>query len=295
MRASLFVLLAFLTIALSFSATSKSDDLEKQYISQLADTLQVKRDQAAQRLRELEEKKKTTLAEGHIREHDSAFWYAMVKRTNMRVEVGDVIKSLGLDTNEQEIGMCFGQGCFNTYRLDNSMVLQLYFKSNKPNTVYFDTIIWQPKRIYVDAPAKFTGEWVTYYVNGQRSHTVQYTNGLYNGLFISYHANGKIAYQQQYTNGEINGEDRGFYFSGKLMYVGNYKDGKQEGEWIHYWENGNVKTKMNFLKGEHDGVEQEFYENGSLYTETTFKDGKQVRHRAWDKKGDCMFDTDKMK
>lgn len=277
------------------SAANEKPDVEADYIIQLADTSQAKRDEAARHILELTRKNRATFGVGHIREHDSAYWYAMVKRTNMRAEVTDVVNALGLDTNQQEIGMCFGQGCFDTYRFDNSMVIQLYYKSNKPNTVYFDTIIWQPKRVYVEAPAKFTGEWITYYVNGEVSHRVQYENGVYDGVFASYHPNGQVAYTQHYASGVAEGEDRGFYFSGKLMYVGNYKNGKQEGEWVHYWENGNVKTKMNFLNGEHEGVEQDFFENGSLYTESVYKDGKQVRHRSWDKKGNCLFDTDKMK
>lgn len=284
-----------ITAVFSFSAMKKSEDTEKICIEQLADSLQAKRDAAATKLRDMVVKGKTTYADGHIAEHDSSYWYAMVARSNMRLLLNDVVKSLALDTGDQEIGMCFGQGCFNSYRLDNSMVLQLYYKSNAPHTVYFDTLIWDPRRINVDAPVKFTGEWTTYYANGQPSHRVQYSNGDYNGTFISYHPNGQIAYQQHYSNGVANGEDRGFYFSGKLAYVGTYKDGKQSGEWIHYWENGKVKTKMNFEAGEHHGIETEYFENGMMYAETTYDHGKQTRHRAWNKKGDCIFDTDKMK
>lgn len=290
----LVILLSPLVILLSFTASHK-ELTEKGYILQLADTSQAVRDEAAKVLLNLARTGKTTLGEGHISEHDSAYWYALIAKTEMRKEEHDVAIALGIDKNEQEIGMCFGQGCFNTYRLDNSFVLQLYFNSNKPNTVYFDTLIWQPRRVYVDAPSRFTGEWRTYYVNGQLSHRVQYSNGVYNGTFISYHANGQVAYQQHYVNGTTQGEDRGYYYSGKVMYVGNYTNGKQNGEWLHYWENGNVKTKMNFVNGEEDGVEQQFYEDGKLYTESKYENGKQTWHRAFDKKGNCTFDSRNVK
>ncbi len=271
----------------------QADHLEHLYITWLSDTSQAVRDRGAEQLRLLIERDGTTYGPGHIREHDSAYWYNMVAKTDMRRELNDVVKALGLQSAEQEMGMCFGQGCYDTYRLDNSMVILLYYNSNKPNTVYFDTIERQLKHTYVDIPKKYNGTWVTYYVNGQRASSIECRNGNYNGELISYYDNGRVSYKQHYDERGANGTDSGFYSSGKLSYAGNYVNGKQEGTWTHYFENGNVKLRSTYIDGELDGAEQMYYENGTPYWESTYDHGKQTRHRSWDAQGRCVFDTDK--
>lgn len=280
---------------LIFSASGNPVDAEKECIVRLSDTSQAERDDAATQLRRMIRRNKVTYGEGHLRTHDSAYWYSKIASVNRKGTVAEVIHALGLDSSQSEIGMCSGQTCFNTYRLDNSMVLQLHYLSNEPHRVFYDTIMYAPKRMEVEAPPHFSGTWITYFVNGQRSHAIEYTDGMYSGNFIAYHDNGLVSYRQHYTASVANGSDSGFYYSGRLLYAGNYRNGKQEGEWVHYFESGKVKSRRTYIDGELHGKETTYYEFGTVFQETWYDHGKQTRHRTLDTKGNVQFDTNTMK
>ncbi len=139
--------------------------------------------------------------------------------------------------------MQFGSGDshVSTWRLDQYWTVTIQYRNP-------DTVIERPKlhngamRIWVKPPVDFTGFWVTWYVNGRKSHEIEYKNGKYHGKFIAFYDNGRKCVQQHYRNGVCSGADSGWYPDGSKAYHGNHADGKQTGTWTHWDRDGNVKT-----------------------------------------------------
>lgn len=291
MRNRIFAIVLIAVAILGFSFSRQRVDHEKFSIVDLSSPHQNVRDSAAVFLRKLILEKRATDGPGHIREHDSVYWSNYIARSNVRDTLTNVLFDLRLNEKPEEIGMCTGRTCFGNYRFDNSWVVTLYYESNDPLMVFDDSLVYWPRSYFVEPGDTFSGNWTTYFVNGQPSHSIDYVNGIYDGVLKAFHYNGNVCYQQHYVKGVAEGEDRGFYFNGSLRYFGSYHNGKQEGEWIHYHQNGNVELSHTYLKGEIHGTEQCFFENGKLYWENQFDHGKQLRHRAWDKDGNLFFDT----
>lgn len=287
--------LVFFAAVFCLAFCSQRVDLEKFNIVDLSSPHQNVRDTAAAYLRKLILTGRTTDGTGHIQEHDSLYWTRKIESANLRDTLNNVLISLSLNGKTEELGMCTGRTCSGNYRLDNSWVLTLYYESNEPLMVFDDTLVYWPRAYFAIPEDTFSGNWTTYFVNGQPSHSIDYILGEYDGVLRAYHYNGNVCYQQHYVSGMAEGEDRGFYFNGSLRYFGNYHNSKQEGEWIHYHQNGNVALRHTYVKGEMHGTEQCFFENGKLYWENQFDHGKQQRHRAWDRHGNLVFDTESQK
>lgn len=134
-----------------------------------------------------------------------------------------------------------GDSHIATWRLDHYWTVTIQYRNP-------DTVIEHPKlqneamRVWVIPPEDFNGTWVTWYVNGRKSHSIEYKNGKYHGAFIAFYDNGNKCYQQHYRNGVCSGSDSGWYPDGSKMYHGNYTDGKQTGTWTHWKADGSVKT-----------------------------------------------------
>jgi len=151
---------------------------------------------------------------------------------------------------EATMGDCSGGSCSQSYRLDRCYVLRISYSLgsydlrnvNKDNRVISSEVIEQMEYKWVDPPQKFTGTWITYFINGQKSHEVNYKDGKYNGQFISFHADGSKAVVQHYIDNVAEGEDVGYSPSGRIMYRGIYKAGVQVGTWTWYNEDGTVRS-----------------------------------------------------
>ena len=167
----------------------------------------------------------------------------------------DVEKKLEKMTGRKSnviIGGCSGGSCSQDYRLDNCYVLRIsyhlrtyvHLSDDKYNKVISSEVIERMEYKWVEPPTQFTGIWVTYYVNGRKSHEINYKNGKYNGDCVFFHPNGNKSYIQHYQENRIKGEEFGYFPSGKLMYKGKYKNGKQVGKWVWYKEDGTVDNEI---------------------------------------------------
>ncbi len=165
----------------------------------------------------------------------------------------DVEKKLKRMTEQQfkvTAGNCSGGSCPQSYRLDHCYVLRISYSvgsydlrnDNKDNQVISAEVIEQMEYRWVEPPPKFTGIWITYFINGQKSREINYNDGKYNGQFISFHADGSKAVVQHYIDNIAEGEDTGYFPSGRIMYRGIYKTGVQVGVWTWYNEDGTIRS-----------------------------------------------------
>ena len=139
------------------------------------------------------------------------------------------------------------------WRLDHYWIVTVQYRNP-------DTVIERPKleseamHTWVKPPENFTGKWVTWYVNGHKSHEIEYKDGKYHGTFIAFYDNGQMRCRQYYNNGICSGTDTGWYPDGSVMYQGTYTNNKQTGIWIHWKPDGSVNTREQHDAGTHDST-----------------------------------------
>jgi hypothetical protein len=142
---------------------------------------------------------------------------------------------------KEEGGAGSGQSHSQSYRLDDEWILVCWFQ-NDGDVLIGRKLDRSLRHIWI-APAKnFSGLWVTYFVNGHKSHQINYIDGQYLGEFIAYRADGSKAYVQHYSLEGADGDDTGYYPSGSVSYRAQYRAGKPIGTWNWYDEDGKVTS-----------------------------------------------------
>ena len=170
-------------------------------------------------------------------------WTPIVEKLTKGQSKTNVLELLRpFDVRAAGEGSCAGGGSYSeSYRLDNEWLLVCWFQ-NVGNTLIDRQLTRSMKHVWTAPPKDYTGKWIVYFVNGQKSHEIDYRNGQYVGEFISYRPDGTKCVVQHYTETGANGDDTGYNPSGKVTYRGRYKDGKQIGTWTWYDEEGNVTS-----------------------------------------------------
>jgi hypothetical protein len=126
------------------------------------------------------------------------------------------------------------------YRLDDLWVLRCDY--GRSSGLFASELIEQVRYVWVAPAADFTGVWITYYVNGQRSHEIQYRNGQSFGTSTTFHSNGSKAVVQHRAAEGADGEAIGYFPSGAVAYRGQYSRNQQVGTWVWYNEDGSVQS-----------------------------------------------------
>jgi hypothetical protein len=198
-------------------------------VEDLASPSQETRDRAAKGLRE-------TSQEVPGKQWDTLM--SEIKEGDTKAEILERLKPFHA---RAEMGLGSGGSHSESYRLDDYWLLRCTYR-NKGEKLIRHELVAQTRHVWVQPPDDFTGLWTTYFVNGRRSHEIQYQNGKNLGTFTSFRGDGSIAFVQNYTEAGIDGEDLGFFPSGKIMYRAHYRAGKPVGTWTWYHEDGTVRS-----------------------------------------------------
>jgi hypothetical protein len=101
--------------------------------------------------------------------------------------------------------------------LDDYWVVAIYLVDFEHRKLHEETpaLVREVRTAWSDPPDSYTGEWVTWHVNGQKAHEIQYHNGKYDGTFTAYFDDGSKCFQQHYTAGVCHGTDTGWHPTGK--------------------------------------------------------------------------------
>jgi antitoxin component YwqK of YwqJK toxin-antitoxin module len=138
------------------------------------------------------------------------------------------------------------------YRLDDLWVVRCWFTNSAPGkaeSVLTNTrLVEQMNRFGVEPPNGFSGDWTTYWANGQTNAVSHYFNGQLDGTITSYYSNGSKADVSSCRDGVLEGEATAYYPSGKVECKGQYRAGAQIGHWIWYDEDGKVESEKDFGK-----------------------------------------------
>lgn len=182
--------------------------------------------------------------------------YTAPSRTNWEAVVNSITNGM-TKTNLLELlspyhvtpmwGAGSGGSHSQSYRLDDAWMLVCWFR-NQGDILFERTLSPSLHNVWVAPPTNFTGIWITYFVNGQRSHQIHYGGGKYHGEFIAYSPEGSKCYVQHYDHHVAEGADTGYFPSGRTNYHGIYKRDKQVGIWTWYNEDGSVKNTKDYSK-----------------------------------------------
>ena len=222
-RSGLLAVVASLLVVRAFAAPIDSLGSASQHV----------RDAAAERLRE------TFVAPPRSRWEPVV---AALKPGDSRESVLQALKPYGVaDAGPRISG---GGASSEQYRLDEVWVLIASFgRSDELLRTELTELI---AHVWVTPAPDFSGVWTTYFVNGQRSHEIQYKDGRYFGTFIAFRADGSQLYRQHYRLEGVEGEDTGYFPSGAVMYHGQYRNNTQFGTWVWYNEDGSVRSTQDF-------------------------------------------------
>ncbi len=181
-------------------------------------------------------------------EKDEAFWITKLKQITIGLPKAEVDQLLPPQEGAQ---MSIGQGMRAhsvKCRLSNYWEATLNYDATDKIAAP-PTLHKSERNVWVPPAPDFSGQWTTYFVNGQKASDIEYKDGEYNGLFVSYYANGKKCYEQHYVNGVAEGSDVGWHDNGKPSYAGQYVHGKQDGTWTWWNADGTKRDETVFKMG----------------------------------------------
>src|SRR5436190_2090022 len=171
-------------------------------VTKLASPSQVERDETAAKLRvEFEPSPRKT-------------WEPLLGELMPGINKKELLAKLKPDQRQSQGGIADGGSHMEEYRLDHAWHLRCWFH-NEGNILREVTLIERMRNVWVAPPPEFTGEWITYFVNGQQSHIIEYQSGRYHGTFTSNYSTGSKSYVQNYGPDGADGESTGYHPSGK--------------------------------------------------------------------------------
>jgi hypothetical protein len=172
-------------------------------------------------------------------------WQPVIDGIKAGQTKGEILELLKPFKVTPEMGVGSGQSHSEGYRLDDEWILMCAFR-NEGDILTGRSLIRSIRQVAPAAPKDFTGKWVLYFVNGNKSHEIPMKDGKYFGEFIAYHPNGAKACVQHYTEEGASGDDTGYHPSGKVSYRGQHKAGKQTGKWTWYDEDGQITSTRDY-------------------------------------------------
>jgi antitoxin component YwqK of YwqJK toxin-antitoxin module len=138
-----------------------------------------------------------------------------------------------------------------------------YYKSGK---LYFQTPVKSlDPDIFSDGEIRYFSE------NGDKLKTVNYLNGMLNGMAEEYFPDGKLKKQGLYTDGQKSGIWKQWEQDGKYG-IGSFENDVPEGKWTFYYADGAIKSVGKFKDGIQSGVWTEYSATGDI-AEGTYLNG----------------------
>jgi hypothetical protein len=170
-----------------------------------------------------------------------ARWKPVIDQIKEGMTEVEVVALLRPHHATKDISMWGGGPRTQVYRLDDEWAIY-YDVRVEDNIVVGKQLRHSVNSNWVEPPPRFTGRWVVYYANGQKSYENQYKDGRYDEEKVAFYSEGARCYVKHYTERGAHGSETGYHLSGKVSYQGENRDGKQVGIWKWYDESGNVTS-----------------------------------------------------
>jgi antitoxin component YwqK of YwqJK toxin-antitoxin module len=164
-------------------------------------------------------------------------------------QVGDTIEKINYNLGKKN-------GYYYTYKYDN--------KTDASDPGYIAS-----RELYVND--KRNGESYYYYENGQVKTTINYIDGMKQGLGIEYSREGEILTLLEYRNDYlINREPVNRMDAGGL----------KQGVWKEFYDNGQLKTERVYLDDQLNGYYREYDEKGNLRFSLRYENGNVINESS---------------
>lgn len=228
-------------------------------------------------------------------DHGEDYWQERAGRLKVGMKHSEVVKALpaydkALSSDDIRLsGVGSGSSHFAMWRLDHYWTVLVHYR-NPDTVIVLPELRRRAKHIWVRPPDAFTGRWLTWYVNGRKSHEIAYRNGKYHGPLIVFHDNGRKSHQQHYEKDVCTGSNSGWYSDGAKMYEGRHANGKQEGAWTHWSRDGTLRSRAAYKNGKLHGTSTRWREDGKKRSEVSYRNGaKHGIDVDWDKSGKVLW------
>lgn len=213
-------------------AVAQSDEIDEQIVL-LGDSSQELRDKAAQKLKTIYVPSKQAIWEPFIEK---------LQKGQNKKKFLSIFKPYDLI---QVMGFGSGQSHSVVYELDDDWQLVCWFENDGDKIISWE-LSEHTKSIWVEPKEKYSGTWITYFINGQKADEINYKDGAYFGELISYYSDGSKCFVQHYHEKGCNGTDTGYYPTGEVKYKGVYMDGIEIGVWNWYDKEGNITSTKEY-------------------------------------------------
>jgi antitoxin component YwqK of YwqJK toxin-antitoxin module len=137
---------------------------------------------------------------------------------------------------------------------------------------YFKTL--EPAYYYGDIQKYYTGKWIYWHDNGQKSSEGNYIDGKRSGHWIYWHDNGQKSSEGNYIDGKRSGHWINWHDNGQKSSEGDYIDGNGEGHWIYWHNNGQKSGECDYINGKKSAHWIYWHNNGQKSIEGDYIDGK---------------------
>jgi hypothetical protein len=208
-----------------------------------------------------------------IGDHGEGYWVERCARVRGKTasEAGEILGHPQISGGEGG-----GGGVNETYRLDSFWMTNVGRSTRGDDTIF---AIDPPRRVVVhvdlEPPAKFTGTWTTYYVNGAVYEAAELDGGVYRRDRV-FHDNGKVHYDNAFVDGKIDGVVVYRDVDGTPEWERTFSKGKQIGLDKQFYPSGKLKQEAHYADGKLDGALKSFSESGAVTYCQSWEAGTQV-------------------
>lgn len=139
---------------------------------------------------------------------------------------GKIVDTINITDIESMVGEATIGQPLESERFDNNLSLYSY------GIYYYNSI--EPAFYRRCVPENYTGQWIKYHDNGNRSTRAHYVDGKKEGTWWHWEEAGYLSYKETYLNDKENGDWISWCGDTKIC-KGVYVDGKRQGVWT-YWK-----------------------------------------------------------
>lgn len=147
---------------------------------------------------------------------------------------------------------------------------------------------------YGSTPCNFTGNWTSWYENGQKKVEESYVNGKSSGCWTFWYENGRPSSECEFIDGKESGKTIRWHENGQKGLDGNYVDGHASGKWTYWDDNGRKQLEGDYVDGHESGKWTYWHDNGQIKKEGSFANGKKTGtwaywHNTGQKDYECNY------
>ena len=204
------------------------------------------------------------------------FFTSHIKKGEAEKDILELLHSCKFNT-EPEAGMG-GLGEYREYRLDDYWLLGCVFNNNDYKRLFLEE--WKLKSrwrdVFIKPPTNFSGVWITYYANGQKSTESNYKGGSRSGEFIGFDPNGSKRSVWHYDNGVAQGLYTQYFPSGQIQVQCQYSNAVRVGDRVLYYENGSKRSSEHYDNGKRNSSRTVYFPSGKIESQRQYSNDLRV-------------------